>query len=186
MNLIYLDHLVWNFIVLILLAFSTGLLAEYLLISLSQSAVHKLRLRLSRWILSCPLRQLEELGSNRLLAVLTDDVEAISITVSNIPFLFADIAMILGCFIYLGWLSGLVFIGTVGCLGLAIAFVYLLQSKAHRLLKLAREEKDILFKHFRTIIEGIKELKLHTCRREAFIAEELQVTTIRNKLRYRT
>ena len=76
-----LEHLALNFILLTLITFSTGLLAEYLLISLSQFAVYKLRLRLSRWILSCPLRHLEELGANRLLATLTDDVEAISSTI---------------------------------------------------------------------------------------------------------
>lgn len=172
-----LEHLAWNFILLVLITFSTGLLAEYLLINLSQSAVHKLRLRLSRWILSSPLRHLEELGANKLLATLTDDVEAISTTVFNIPFLFADLAIILGCFVYLGLLSWVVLIGTLVSLFVAIAFVNFMQSKALGMLKLAREEQDALFKHFRTIIEGIKELKLHTLRREAFIKEELEVTT---------
>jgi putative pyoverdin transport system ATP-binding/permease protein len=171
------ERLAWNFVLLTLLAFSTSLLAEYMLISLSQSAVQKLRLRLSRWILSCPLRHLEELGTNKLLATLTDDVEAISTTVFSIPFLFADIAIILGCFIYLGWLSLLALMGTLVALAVVIVFIYLLQTKALSVLRFAREEQDVLFKHFRTITEGIKELKLNILRREAFVREELEVTT---------
>lgn len=172
-----LEHLAWNFILLVLITFSVSLLAEYLLISLSQSAVHKLRLRLSRWILSCPLRHLEELGSNKLLATLTDDVEAISTTVFSIPFLFADLAIILGCFVYLGLLSWIAFTGTLASIAIVVIFINFLQAKALSTFKLAREEQDVLFKHFRTITEGIKELKLHSHRREAFIEEELEITT---------
>lgn len=41
---------------------------------------------------------------------------------------------------------------------------------------LAREEQDRLFKHFRSITDGIKELKLHSLRRQEFVTEELQVS----------
>jgi putative ATP-binding cassette transporter len=166
----------WGFIGLAVVALLTGILSQFLLVNLSQSAVYKLRLRLSSWILSCPLPHLEELGANRLLATLTDDVAAISGTVFSIPFLCVDIALILGGFVYLAWLSRLVFLGTLACLLAAIASVHFLLTKARSVLKLAREEQDRLFRHFRAITDGIKELKLHTQRREAFLKEELQVT----------
>lgn len=166
----------WSFVGLAVVALLTGIMSQYLLVSLSQSAVYKLRLRMSGWILECPLRHLEELGANRLLATLTDDVQAISGTVFSIPFLCVDIALILGGFVYLGWLSWLVFLGTIVCLAAAIALVHFLLTKARFILKLAREQQDQLFKHFRAITDGIKELKLHTQRREAFLQAELQVT----------
>lgn len=166
----------WSFVGLAVVALVTGIMSQYLLVSLSQSAVYKLRLHMSGWILECPLRHLEELGANRLLATLTDDVQAISGTVFSIPFLCVDIALILGGFVYLGWLSWLVFLGTIVCLAAAIALVHFLLTKARFILKLAREQQDQLFKHFRALTDGIKELKLHTQRREAFLQEELQVT----------
>ena len=49
-------------------------------------------------------------------------------------------------------------------------------TQPEHFLYLAREEQDQLFKHFRTLTEGIKELKLHTSRRQAFFFEELQVS----------
>jgi putative ATP-binding cassette transporter len=170
------NQLLWGFIGLVLVTFVTSILSQFLLVSLSQEAVYKLRLRLSGWILACPLRHLEELGANRLLATLTDDIQSISMAVFNIPFLCIDIALLVSCLAYLYWLSWAVFLLTLVFLAVAIGSVQLLITKANGLLKLAREEQDQLFKHFRAITDGIKELKLHRPRREAFLSEELQVT----------
>ncbi len=63
-------------------------------------------MRLSQRILSSPLQQLEAIGPSKLLAVLTEDVQSISNSVFVLPFLCVDIAVICGCLIYLGTLSG--------------------------------------------------------------------------------
>ncbi|TBR56971.1 ABC transporter ATP-binding protein [Westiellopsis prolifica IICB1] len=170
------QQLFWGFVGLITVAFLSGWLSRVLLISLSQKAIYKLRLRLSSWILASPLRQLEELGSNRLLATLTEDTESISNAVFAIPFVIIDVTLIIGCLIYLGWLSWALLLVTLVSLALAIASIQFLITKAHVLIQLGREEKDSLFKHFRAITDGIKELKLHTRRRQAFLNEELEVT----------
>lgn len=170
------DNLVWSFVGLALIALFTGIISQVLLIKLAQEAVYSLRLRLSQGILSSPLGHLEELGANRLLATLTEDVQTLSNTIFIIPFLCVDIAIIAGCLVYLGWLSGTVFLVTVVFLVVAIASAQFLLNKARYFLDLAREEQDQLFKHFRTLTDGIKELKLHTSRRQAFLFEELQVS----------
>jgi len=170
------NQLLWGFIGLVLVTFVTSLLSRILLVSLSHEAIYKLRLRLSGLILSCPLRHLEELGANRLLATLTDDIQSITGAVFSIPFLCIDIALLVGCLAYLGWLSWVVLLVTLVFLAVAIASIQFLLTKAERLMKLAREEQDRLFKHFRAITDGIKELKLHARRRYAFLTEELQVT----------
>lgn len=164
------------FVGLALVSLLTGILSQFLLVKLSQSAVYKMRLRLSRWILACPLRHLEELGANRLLATLTDDVAAISNTVFILPFLCVDLALVVGGFAYLGWLSVTVFLGTMAFIAVAIALIQVLLTKARHGLKLARDEQDHLFRHFNTLTDGIKELKLHTQRREMFLNDELQTT----------
>lgn len=170
------DQLVWYFVGLALVTLLTGVMSQFLLIILAQDAVFKLRLRLSQGILCSPLRHLEELGANRLLATLTEDVQTLSNTVWVIPFLCIDIAIIIGCLVYLSWLSGVVFGVVVVFMVLSIASLQFLLNNARRFLSLAREEEDILFKHFRTITEGIKELKLHAERRQAFFSQELQVS----------
>jgi putative pyoverdin transport system ATP-binding/permease protein len=161
---------------LVLLALISGSLAQFLLIDLAQDSVYQLRLRLSQRILSAPLRQLEKLGPSQLLAVLTKDVQSISDTVFVIPYICVDIAVIGGCAIYLGWLSGWVFVATIIFMVVAIIFVQFLINAAHRYLRQARQEVDRLFQHFRSITDGIKELKLHSTRRQRFFDEDLEVT----------
>ena len=168
--------LVWYFGGLAILALVTGVISQFLLIYLSQEAVYNLRLSLSRGILSSPLRQLEELGASRLLATLTDDVGTLSNTIFVIPFLCIDIAIVVGCLIYLSTLSGAVFAVVFAFLAVTIGAIQLLLNKMRKFFDLAREEKDVLFKHFRSITDGIKELKLHSLRRQEFFTEELQVS----------
>jgi putative pyoverdin transport system ATP-binding/permease protein len=170
------ENLVWYFAGLAAIALLTGIISQFLLIDLAQSAVYKLRIRLSREILAAPLRQLEELGANRLLASLTEDVQAISNSVFVIPFICIDVAVVIGCLAYLGGLSGIVFLAVLVFVGLAIAFIQVLINKIYKLLTLARLESDTLYKHFRSITEGIKELKLHSSRREEFFTGELEVS----------
>ncbi|MGL5059715.1 MAG: ABC transporter transmembrane domain-containing protein, partial [Microcoleus sp.] len=162
------DDLVWYFAGLAILALITGFISQFLLIYLSQEAVYKLRLSLSRGILSSPLRQLEELGPSSLLATLTDDVGMLSNTIFVVPFLCVDIAIVVGCLIYLSTLSGAVFAVVFTFLVLTIATIQLLLGKMRKFFDLAREEQDRLFKHFRSITDGIKELKLHSERRQEF------------------
>lgn len=170
------QNLVWYFAGLAVLALITGVISQFLLIYLSQEAVYNLRLSLSRGILSSPLRQLEELGASRLLATLTDDVGTLSNTIFVIPFLCIDIAIVVGCLIYLSTLSGAVFAVVFAFLAVTIGAIQLLLNKMRKFFDLAREEKDVLFKHFRSITDGIKELKLHSLRRQEFFTEELQVS----------
>lgn len=168
--------LVWGFAGLCLLRIVTSFASQVLLIRIAQKAVFEMRMLLSRQILASPLRQLEEIGAPRLLSALTDDVQSVSSSVFQIPFLCINFAVVAGCLIYLCWLSWTVFLAMVGVLILG-AFSYQLSiGKAMSFWKMAREEENRLFEHFRAITEGIKELKLHSQRRQAFLSEELELT----------
>jgi putative pyoverdin transport system ATP-binding/permease protein len=175
------DRILLGFIGLAVTALFTSIISHFLLASLSYDAIYKLRLRLSNWVIACPLRHLEELGANRILATLTEDTDSIAETVALIPFICIDLAIVIGCLVYLFSLSWLVFLVTFLLLSVAIACVQFLFSKAGSLLQRSREEQDSLFKHFRTITDGIKELKLNFDRRRVFMTEELQVTAARSR-----
>lgn len=162
------------FVLLALIVLISSIISQVLLINLSQDAVYRLRLRLSQGILSSELRHLEQLGASKLLATLTEDVATLSSTVYAIPFICVDMAIIGGCLLYLGWLSSAVFAFTIGFIMVAVGSIQLLINRAEKSLTSARDEQDILFKHFRAITDGIKELKLHAQRRQQFLAEDLQ------------
>jgi putative pyoverdin transport system ATP-binding/permease protein len=175
----YGDDLFWQFPLLALIVIISGIISQVLLINLSQNAVYRLRLRLSRGILSSPLRHLEEVGASRLLATLTDDIATLSNTIYAIPFICVDIAIIVGCLVYLFLLSGFIFTFTIGFMMVAIGGIQLLINRAQYFLTSVRQEQDQLFQHFHTITDGIKELKLNTSRRQDFLHDELQVSAAR-------
>jgi putative pyoverdin transport system ATP-binding/permease protein len=176
--------LLGSFAALVLVVVITGIISQVSLIHLSQGAIFELQLRLSRKILSSSLRHLEELGASRLLAALTDDIQSVSGAIFVIPFLCIDIAIVIGCLIYLSWLSWPVFLVMLGFLVVAVFSAQFLISKGDRFIALGREQQDRLFKHFGAITEGIKELKLHQKRRQAFLSQELQSTAAARR-RYR-
>lgn len=159
---------------LALLASITSFLSQVVLIRLSQRAVYQLRLRLSQQILATELHHLEQLGSARLLATLTEDVQAITMAVQVIPFLCINVAIVLGCFTYLVWLywsalallTGVVVVGLVSCLWLL--------TLARNMMVSVRAEQDQLYQHFRTLTEGIKELKLNHKRQIDFLENDLE------------
>ncbi|MGB3300555.1 MAG: cyclic peptide export ABC transporter [Phormidesmis sp.] len=170
------QSLIASFIGLVITALISSSLSQFLLIDLSQDSVFQLRMQLSERILSAPLQALERLGPSQLLATLTKDVQTISNTVFVLPALCVDIAVIGGCLIYLSWLSGWVFGAVAVFLGLAIALVQVIINAAYRYIALARQELDRLYKQFRGITEGTKELKLNAMRRQLFLDEDLAVT----------
>ena len=166
----------WSFVGLCLLQFLMNLSAEALLIRNSQDAVCQLRLYLSQRILASPLRQIEKTGIPRLLACLTDDIQVISDVILRIPFFCVNLATLIGCIIYLGTLSQVALAWTLGFITLGIISYQIPTNQGINLLEDARDSEDLLFGHFRSITEGIKELKLNRARRLAFINEQLQPT----------
>jgi len=168
--------LVPSFIVLCLMVGVSRVASELLLTHLGQAALINLRMQLSRKILSVPLRKLEELGAHRLMASLTDDVPNITGVVTTVPILCINAALVVSCLIYLGWLSWPVLLLVLGCMALGIVSYQIPVMRAMRYARLAREAADALYNHFRALTEGIKELKLHGERREAFLSQSMQAT----------
>jgi putative pyoverdin transport system ATP-binding/permease protein len=169
------------FTLVALVGLVSSIISHILLFKIAQDTVYGLRLRMSRSILSAPLQRLEELGANRLLATLTEDVQTLSNAVSAAPFVCIDIAIIIGCLTYLGVLSGRAFLLTSLLMFGAIVSVQLLLNRAYGYFERARYVDDHLFRHFRGITDGVKELKLNHDRREAFFTDELQVTAGRSR-----
>src|SRR5215216_2275328 len=165
--------LVWGFVGLCLLLPVTRFISSALLIKLAQKAIYDLRMHLSGRILAAPLRSLEEIGPSRLLGALTDDVRTITTALISIPAASIQVAIVIGCMVYLCWLSWPVFLAVLALMIVSMISIQLPTIRARRLLKLARETQDTLFKHFRALTEGNKELKLHKGRREAFVASSL-------------
>ncbi|MEX0271654.1 cyclic peptide export ABC transporter [Leptolyngbyaceae cyanobacterium UHCC 1019] len=169
-----LDTLAIAFAGLAFIALTSSIISQVMLIRLAQQAVFQLRLSLCRQILATELAQLEKLGNARLLATLTDDVQSVSDAVRLIPFLCIDLAIVAGGLAYIIWLSWQVFLLVCLLTIVAMGSCQWLLKRGRTWLERARDEQDFLFKHFRTITDGTKELKLHYRRRQAFLQDDLQ------------
>ena len=146
------------------------------LVVLMKNVLVTLRMQLCRKILTAPLRSLEQLGSPRLYAALTGDVPGIANAFVFLPLLCMNLAILLGCLIYLCWLSPLLLLGAIVFMGIGIISHQLPVKKALKYFERAREKTDALFEHLRSLVEGTKELKLHRRRRNAFYSELLEPT----------
>ena len=145
-------------------------ISQSLLAHLGQQSILNMRTRLSRQILATPLRRLEEMGGPRVIAVMTEDIAAISSTVVSIPILCMQFAVVLGSTVYMAWLSAKTFLVVMGFMLIGATIYQAALGGAIRSFRDAREHQDVLMKHFRTMTEGAKELKLHIRRRAAFLA----------------
>jgi putative pyoverdin transport system ATP-binding/permease protein len=161
--------------------FVTSAASLMIVTRLAQQLVYDLRSRLIKQILDAPLQKIESLGIPRLLATLTEDVEAISNVVFAVSFLFVNVPLLLGAFVYLFWLSPLLFTVLLIFFPIGVFSNQYLIYKGRHYLTRARDVQDDLLKHFRTATEGIKELKLHQQRRKAFLQEEFNFTTERSQ-----
>lgn len=165
-----------SFIGLCLLLMIVSAISWMLLTRLSQDVIYNLRLELAQSILACPLNQLERLGAPKLLAAITEDVNTIAGSSIAISGMGLNISLIIGCLVYLCWLSIPIFLLFFTLITLGIFSYQYIANLGRSGLKIARAEQDILFQHFQSVTQGIKELKLHRQRRNTFFQEELKAT----------
>ena len=94
-----------------------------------------------------------------------------------IPAFAMNLAILVGGAVYLGCLSTTVLFAMFGFIILGATAYRLLIRRGFVFLKAARAEEDQLFRHFRALTDGVKELKLHRERRDVFLYQNIEATT---------
>jgi putative ATP-binding cassette transporter len=168
-----LSTLGWKFASLSLLVLGLRWASETQFVSLSQNTLAQLRVLLSQRIAAAPYRQIEGQGAPRFLAILTEDIAAVAQFFTTLPDLVMHAAVVLGCLAYLGILSWQVLLFALAMVVVGSLVYHRAHERALQHLRRARTLEDELFQHFRALLEGAKELKLHHARRNAFLSELL-------------
>ena len=169
--------LVWAFVALGLGRLISNFLAQYSLAHFAQTATAKMRRDLVRNVLGVPLRKLEEVGTPRIMATLTEDVSCITDALLAVPTTAVNCSILVAGAVYMGWLSPMVLIAmSIFIVFGAVVYRVLVQSGFQHLVE-ARDGQDRLYRSFRSLTEGIKELKLHRERRGVFLDQDVQSTT---------
>jgi len=136
---------------------------------LAQTAILRLRIELSRKLLATPQKKLQALGKHGLLAILTQDIGTLTQACQELVLVFSHCIIIVGCLAYMAWLSWeLVLIFALGLI-LGMFGLHVARQRPSRHLATMREHVDVLYRHFRSLIEGSKELQLNTRRGATFV-----------------
>lgn len=132
---------------------------------IGQHIVARLRKDLTDRVLSAPIDRLERFRLHRVIAALDTDVDMISVLTFNFSSLAIAFAVTLGCIVYLVILSPMLF--AVAAIALAIGMVISTLARRRGLagFDAARNAEDDLQKHYRSITDGAKELRLNRQRR---------------------
>jgi putative ATP-binding cassette transporter len=173
------------FVVLCAGAVASRALARTVIRSISRRAVFHLRVDLFKRILAAPLADLERIGQSKLTMVLMDDIGRIAAIVPNLVLLCTNITLFAAFLAYLGWLSP----GKLAVILLAITIGaicdFLLRREGTKQVRVSNQKRNDVLDVFRTGFTAVKELKLHSGRREQMLgsfvtsARELQTSVER-------
>ncbi len=163
-----------GFVVLVAGKLLSNLWSQLLLVRFSQDTILDLSLSLCAKIVRAPLRGSEQRGAANILVTLTDDVSWVTWAIQCYPQLIMNVAVVLGCGFYLAWLSWGAFLGVVGVTVLGALGYQWLHTSSFSVIYAAREARAELFRHFRSLTDGLKELLMHRARRQEFVNQEVR------------
>lgn len=176
------------FVLLTVVYFLLSVYSQYLLETISQEELCRLRIRFSQRILSLPLREIEKIGAPNLFASLTNDLDKIVTALKRLPTLFINGSMIIGAGCYMAWLSFPLFMLNVFLLPLGIFFYIYPLKRLNNFWVDIRKGWDNLCRHFHSLTHGTKELLIHQKRRHSFLSycikstcENLKAKEVRGK-----
>ena len=166
----------WSFAGLCVLALAGEIVSDIGNNLVGQRVIAMLRKNLCEKIIAAPIGQIEQFRTHKLVTALNQDID----TISAFSFMFSSLAIatatIVGCLAYLFVLSPWMLLIAL----VAIALGSIVQTLARRIgirrFGAAREAEDRLQKHYRSITDGAKELRLNGQRRNFVYEHELSGT----------
>ncbi|WP_298810948.1 multidrug ABC transporter permease/ATP-binding protein [uncultured Psychrobacter sp.] len=170
------DALSWlslgQFSLLVLLLLVTTFLSQYALTRLGHRFVYELRTKLVKQIIDTTVPQIDYLGSARLLASLSSDIQSITVAFVRMPELVQGIILSVGVGLYLGWLSLPLLFIVMFWIVMTIWISTILVKHVYTHLTELREINDALYQDYQSIIEGRKELALNQHRAEKLYTDD--------------
>lgn len=179
----HVGHARVTFAVLCVIIPISAFFGQWLLVRLTAQASYDVRMKLCRQILSAPYAVAEEKGIPRLMAALAEDVPSVILAIAALPLLVTQVAIILGCFLYLSWLYWPLMLWLLGSMIVGVLSYRTASARANYHFRLMRDGYDSMFTAIRSLTEGLKELKLNRKRRDDFVDQELEppIGVIRNQ-----
>jgi len=175
--------LAWRFAAFAVAAMLSQMVASVLFERLNQRAHADLRRFISARVIAEDFRRLEEIGGPKVQSALSEHSTQVAEFFVSFPTILVNAIIVSGCLTYMAWLSWQVFLAAVLVIGLGSLGYHLAHLRAIRHLDVASKEQDRLFDHFRSLVEGAKELRLHAAKRRRFSDDVLggSIETVRRE-----
>lgn len=155
-----------QFSALVVLLLVTTFVSQYALTRLGHQFVYELRTKLVKQIIDTKVPQIDHLGSARLLASLSSDIQSITVAFVRMPELVQGVILSVGVALYLGWLSLPLLLIVMFWIAMTIWISTILVKHVYTHLRELREINDLLYEDYQSIIDGRKELALNQHRAE--------------------
>jgi putative ATP-binding cassette transporter len=166
----------WVFFGICLIWLISKCCAELSLLHATQTAVLFLRTDLSRKLLATPLRRLQDLQKHRLFVIVTRDIDTVVGALQSAPPALTNSIVIVACLGYMASVSLQLF-AAFTTLFIVCGYAYRRAERRPRArLIAAREQLDVIYGHFRGLIEGSKELQLNAQHGTSFVEEVIAPT----------
>jgi len=175
--------LAWRFAAFAVAAMLSQMVASVLFERLNQRAHADLRRFISARVIAADFRRLEEIGGPKVQSALSEHSTQVAEFFVSFPTILVNAIIVSGCLVYMAWLSWQIFLAAVLVIGLGSLGYHLAHLRAIRHLDVASKEQDRLFDHFRSLMEGAKELRLHAAKRRRFSDDVLggSIETVRRE-----
>lgn len=160
------------FSALVILLLITTFISQYALTRLGHKFVYELRRKLVKQIIDTNVPQIDHLGSARLLASLSSDIQSITVAFVRMPELVQGVILAVGVALYLGWLSLPLLLIVMFWIAMTIWISTILVKHVYIHLREIRDINDLLYQDYQSIIEGRKELALNQHRAEKLYATD--------------
>lgn len=149
------------FLVAIVGLLATTFISQLALTKLGHRFVFDLRSQLIKRILDTSIAQIEQIGSAKLLASLTTDVQSITVAFVRLPELVQGLIICTATAIYLGFLSVPMLLVVMACIAVTVFISSRLVSHVYAHLAKLRDINDDLHQDYQGVIDGRKELALN-------------------------
>lgn len=153
------------FIGLLFALVASGVVSHVMLSRVGHSIVYRLRLSIVNRVLGTNIATLERVGAHRLYAVLTKDINDIGNAFNRLPIAIYNVLLLICGMMYLGYLSFLFLMITLGVVCLGVVVDHYISRKMYALYAKVRNTEDRLYKQYEASIEGRNELRLNKARR---------------------
>lgn len=141
--------------------------AVYFSIKLTNQAMYEMRMNLVNQVLQSSFQKVEH-SILKVLSVFTQDIIIITNTINRMPALLTALSTVLGCFVYLIFISWKLFLGFLMMIIIVYSIMRVLLPKVKYYADKTRGVWDELFEYFEGLIYGLKELMLNKHLRESY------------------